>query len=99
MRNSYAKKIHQKRILMKNEERLALIRRTLTTVYYAAVITLNDSFGFGADRIQRFRDGLDETIHAYGGLMDDVDADYADGKLEQVYQKIMGEKSYDSDRE
>lgn len=94
MKNSYAKKIQKQRILMKNEERLALIRRILTTVYYAAAITLNDEFGFGADRIQRFRDGLDKTINAYGGLMDDVDADYADGKLEQVYQKIMGDGNH-----
>ena len=31
--------------------------------------------------------------NSHEGLMDDVDADYADGKLEQVYQKIMGEEN------
>jgi len=91
VKNDYARKLQRQRIVMKDEERLALIRRTLTTVYYATAITLNDSFGFGAERIQRFREKLDETINDYGGLMDSVDADYADGKLEQTYKKIVGE--------
>lgn len=72
------------------QKKSELIRRLLTTIYQSAAVTLNEEFGFGADRIVRFRDGLNRTIEEYGVLLNEVDADYADGKLEQRYKAIMG---------
>lgn len=90
-RNAYAAKLQAQRHYLKNEERAELIHRLLTTIYQSAAVELNEEFGFGADRIVRFRDGLNRVIEEYGVLMNEVDADYADGKLEQRYKQIMGD--------
>lgn len=90
MKNAYAAKIQAQRAHLRNEERAELIHRILTTVYQASAVALNDEFGFGADRIEKFRSALDATICEYGVMFDEVDADYADGKLEQRYEQIMG---------
>lgn len=90
MRNAYAAKIQAQRVHLRNEERAELIHRILTTVYQASTVALNEQFGFGADRIACFRDALDATICEYGELGNGADWDYADGKLEQRYEQIMG---------
>lgn len=89
-RNQYAAKIVAAKAAMKQEERAALVRRCLTTIYQAAAVALNDEFGFGAERIVRFREKLNSTIEEYGDLLNDTDAEYADGKLEEAYRRIMG---------
>ena len=48
----------------------------------------------GPERISRFRDGMEAVIMEYGGLMDEADVDYADGKLAQRYETIMGVDAY-----
>ena len=77
MRNAYAAKITAARSALKNAER-------------ASAVALNEQFGFGADRIARYRDAMEKTIIEYGALMDSTDAEYADGKLEERYLQIMG---------
>lgn len=57
-------------------------------------MALNEQFGFGAERISRFRDAMEQTIIEYGAMLDDVDADYADGKLSKRYEQIMGDDAY-----
>lgn len=94
MRNAYAAKIQAQRVHLRNEERAELIHRILTTVYQASTVALNEQFGFGADRISRYRDAMEQTIIEYGALLDSVDADYADGKLAQRYEYIMGDEAY-----
>lgn len=90
MKNAYAAKLQAQRAHLRNEERSELIHRILTTVYQASAVALNEEFGFGADRITKFRNALDATICEYGVMLDEVDTDYADGKLEQRYMSIMG---------
>lgn len=90
MKNAYAAKLQAQRAHLRNEERAELIHRLLTTIYQSAAVTLNEEFGFGPERIVRFRDGLNRVIVEYGALMDGTDVDYADGKLEQRYKAIMG---------
>ena len=64
------------------------------TIYQASAIALNDQFGFGRERISRFRDAMEAVINEYGVLMDGADADYADGKLANRYESIMGGEAY-----
>lgn len=90
MRNAYAAKITAARSAMKNAERAELVHRVLTTVYQSSAVALNEQFGFGADRIAKYRDAFEKTIIEYGALMDSADAEYADGKLEERYQQIIG---------
>ena len=90
MKNAYAAKLQAQRNHLRNEERAELIHRLLTTIYQSAAVELNEEFGFGADRIARFRDGLNRVIEEYGVMLDTVDTDYADGKLEQRFIQIMG---------
>lgn len=94
MKNAYAAKLQAQRVRLKNNERSELIHRILTTVYQASAVALNEQFGFGADRISRFRDAMEQAIMEYGALLDSVDADYADGKLAQRYEQIMGDEAY-----
>lgn len=94
MKNAYAAKLQAQRVHLRNEERAELIHRILTTVYQASAVALNEQFGFGTDRISRFRDAMEQTIIEYGALLDEVDADYADGKLAQRYEQIMGDEAY-----
>lgn len=93
-RNAYAAKLQAQRVRLKNAERAELVHRVLTTVYQASAVALNEKFGFGAERISRFRDAMEQTIIEYGGLVGQVDADYADGKLAQRYEQIMGDDAY-----
>lgn len=44
--------------------------------------------------VSRFRDAMEQTIMEYGAMLDSVDADYADGKLAQRYEQIMGDEAY-----
>ena len=90
MKNAYAAKLQAKRVHLRNSERAELIHRILTTVYQASAVALNEQFGFGADRIEKYREALDATICEYGELGNGADWDYADGKLEQRYERIMG---------
>lgn len=94
MKNAYAAKLQAQRVHLRNEERAELIHRILTTVYQASAVALNEQFGFGADRISRFRDAMEQTIIEYGAMLNDVDADYADGKLSKRYEQIMGDDAY-----
>lgn len=93
MKNAYAAKLQAQRVHLRNSERAELIHRILTTVYQASAVALNEQFGFGADRIEKYREALDATICEYGKLGDGADWDYADGKLEQRYAQIMRKTS------
>ena len=94
MKNAYAAKLQAQRVHLKNAERSELIHRILTTVYQASAVVLNEQFGFGAERISRFRDAMEQTIIEYAAMLADVDADYADGKLSKRYEQIMGDDAY-----
>ena len=89
-RNAYAAKLMAAKGAVTAHQRAALVHRCLTTVYQASAVALHEVYGFGPDRIERFRDAMEAVILEYGDLMDNVDADYADGKLDERYRKIMG---------
>lgn len=93
-KNAYAAKLMAAKAAMTQQERAALVNRTLTTVYQASAVALNEVYGFGPERISRFRDAMEAVVIEYGGLMDAVDADYADDKLAERYEAIMGELAY-----
>lgn len=90
-RNSFAAQIVAAKKAISNQERKAIVKHCLTTVYQAAAIGLNEEFGFGAERIERFRDKLNDTLLEFGVLQDDTDTDYAMGALERRYSQIMGD--------
>ncbi len=90
-KNAYAAKLMAAKGAVSRAERAAIINRCITTVFQASAVALNEQFGFGAERIARFREEMERTINEYGALMDGADAAYADGKLEQRYLRIMGE--------
>lgn len=96
-KNAFAGKLIAVKAALTQQQKAALIHRVLTTVYQASAIALNERFGFGAERIARFRDGMESVIQEYGVLLDDTDADYADGKLAQRYEAIMGDEAYPSE--
>ena len=86
VKNAYAVKLMAAKGAVSRAERAAI-----TTVFQASAVALNEQFGFGPERIARFREGMERTINEYGVMLDAADADYADGKLEQRYRRIMRE--------
>ena len=88
-KNDYAMKLMAAKAAITREERRRITDRTITTVYLATVVVLNEGFGFGRKRIERFKDLLDTTMQEYGALIDGADVAYADDKLLQRYRQIM----------
>lgn len=88
----YAARLMAAKAVVSDQQRQQIVHHCLTTVYQASVIALNEEFGFGAERIERFRDKLNDTVLEFGVLQDDVDTDYAVGALERRYKQIMGEE-------
>lgn len=91
-RNAYAAKLMAAKGAATAHQRAALVHRCLTTVYQASAVALHEVYGFGPERIERFKEAMEAVILEYGDLMDDVDADYADGKLDERYKQIMGDE-------
>ena len=92
-RNAYAAKLMAAKGAVSAHQKKELVHRCLTTVYQASAVALHEVYGFGPDRIDRFRDAMEAVILEYGDLLDSVDADYADEKLERRYKAIMGRNS------
>lgn len=93
----YAVRMQHAKHVIAEEERKAIVHHCLTTIYQAAAVALNDEFGFGAERVERFREKLNETMLEFGVLQDDTDTDYAMGALERRYKQIMGKGDEDAD--
>ena len=90
MRNAYAAKLMAAKQILRDEEKTAIIHQCVARMYQASAVALNDEFGFGAERIVRFREKLNAIIEEFGGLQQMNDVEYADTKLEEAYKKIMG---------
>lgn len=87
--NAYAKKLTAVRSAINQAERQALVHRCITTIFQASAVALNEEFGFGADRLLRFKEAMEKIVTEYGDLMHGADVDYADDKLEQAFKRIM----------
>ena len=90
MRNAYAVKLLAAKQILRDEEKTAIVHQCVTWMYQTSAVALNDEFGFGEERIVRFRGKLNSIIEEFGGLQKMNDVDYADAKLEERYKKIMG---------
>lgn len=56
-------------------------------------ITLNESFGFGADRLKEVNERLTETCDTYQqALMVDTESDYYRSKLDEKLKQILNGK-------
>lgn len=89
MKNAYAAKIQMARMALKAAERREVIDRTVDILHKVSVVALNRAFGFGGVRAGRYQATLEQVLVEYGALQDSVDLDYADGKLDAEYKKIM----------
>lgn len=90
MKNAYANKIRVTRAAVKAAERREIIDRTVNILFKVSVLALNQAFDFGGVRARRYRDTLEHVLVEYGALQDSADVDYADGKLDQAYDQILG---------
>lgn len=95
----YAVRMQQARLILANEERAAIVHHCITTIYQAAAIALNEQFGFGQERVERFRDALNGVMLDFGVLQDDTDTDYAQGALERRYKQIVPEGAEENEQE
>lgn len=91
-KNSYATKLMIQKAVLTQQQRKVIIDKTFETTYKMAVVALNRAFGIGATRIKLFNEIMDELFTEYEKLMDEVDVDYADGKLDEQYNAVIGGK-------
>lgn len=89
-KNEYAKKIKLAKNIIKASERREIISRTVDIMLKASVVALNQEFQFGGTRAHRYRKTLEAVLLEYGALQESADVDYADGKLDQAYDQILG---------
>lgn len=90
---AFATKLTLAKSVMKREERRTIVYRCIDTLSESAVIALNREFGFGKERAIRFLEELQRVVEEYGVLADGADVDYADDKLKEAYNRIMGGRS------
>ena len=90
---AFATKLALAKSVMKREERRAVVYRCIDTLSQSAVIALNREYGFGQERAIRFLEELQRVVEEYGVLADGADVDYADDKLKEAYNRIMGGKT------
>lgn len=89
-KNSYAAKLVAAKARLSDNERRELIGKTFETTYKMAVIAMNRAFGIGSSRASVFRDTMNNLFNEYDKLIDEVDENYADGKIDEAYQSIVG---------
>lgn len=89
MKNAFARKLTVAKQTISYAEKQNIVRRCINTIFYAFAIALNEEFGFGAGRIMRLKEKMEKVIEEYGVLASGADTDYADGKLEEAFKKIM----------
>ena len=87
--NAYARKLTAAKHAISHMERQEIVRRCINTIFMASAVALNDEFGFGCERIMRFKVAMEKIVDEYGGLASGADLDYADGKLEEAFKRIM----------
>lgn len=87
--NAYARKLTAVKHAVSYMERQEIVRRCINTIFYASAVALNEQFGFGSERIMRFKEAMEKVVNEYGCLADGADFDYADGKLEEAFRRIM----------
>lgn len=87
--NHYAKKLMAAKQAISYVERQNIVHRCIETIFFASAIALNQEFGFGSERIMRFKETMEKVVNEYGDLASGADTEYADGKLEEAFKKIM----------
>lgn len=59
---------------------------------WLAVVSMNDAFGIGKDRLKIWAQKLKENTAEYARMSREVDADYANEKLRQRVSQVYGEE-------
>ena len=54
-KNAYARKLTAAKHAISYMERQEIVRRCINTIFMASAVALNDEFGFGCERIMRFK--------------------------------------------
>lgn len=88
-KNQYAKVLQQVKSALTAEEKQQIIWHVVEVIDHADAIAMNRAFGFGQQRIERYRRALADVCEEFEVEKRLNDLDYADGKLEEAYKKIM----------
>lgn len=88
-KNQYAAKLIAAKGAVNKAERERIVHHCVTTQWLASAIALNRAFGFGPERIEKFRDELESVMVEYDVARVGADVDYADGKLEESFANLM----------
>lgn len=86
MKNSYALKLQEQ----KTKERLMWTHKTVVYMNKIFTLALNKE-GMGKERIGRISGYTNELNEEYMQLLD-TDAEYANAKLDEAYEAIMGRR-------
>lgn len=58
---------------------------------FLAAISVNEAFGIGAKRMEKFLECLNANLMDYNRMRDEVDKDFADGKLKARAEQVFCE--------
>lgn len=88
-KNQYAKVLQQVKSALTAEEKQQIIWHVVEVIDHADAIAMNRAFGFRQKRIERYRRALADVCEEFEVEKRLNDLDYADGKLEEAYKRIM----------
>lgn len=90
MKNDYAKKLLKQRNILRGQEKRELISGAVDALHKIYAVELNELHGFGKERIDQLQKSVDADFLEWEALQESADWDFADGKLDERYEKIMG---------
>lgn len=96
MKNQYAAKLVAAKAAIHEQEKTAIITKTVQIMFEVFGIAINRSLGIGPDRFVKVLQEADE-IYAWYADMQKTDVEYADAKLREVYNDIMVKKKGKTD--
>lgn len=88
-KNRYAKVLTEVRSALTAEEKQQIIWHVVEIMEQAFAVAQNEEFGHGKRRHERSRKRLADVFERYEVEKRLNDLDYADGKLEEAFKKIM----------
>lgn len=90
MKNDYAKRLLKQRNILRGQEKRELISSVVDVLHKIYAVELNELYGFGRERIEQLQKSVDDDFLEWEALQEGADWDFADGKLDERYEKIMG---------
>lgn len=89
MKNDYVRKITSQKKILSSQEKRKIISGVVDALHKIYAVELNELHGFGKERLEQLQKSVDADFLEWEAWKEETGWDFADGKLDQRYQKIM----------